>query len=64
MQYALIFYDLQLILARMPHGPLAGKRVRVSLDGGRVRIRRRRRGRKTAKGRHGFRPRGVSHGCW
>ena len=32
-----------------PHGPLAGKRVRVSLDGGRVRIRRRRRGRKTAK---------------
>jgi hypothetical protein len=37
-----------------PNGPLAGKRVRVSLDGGRVRIRRRRRGRKTAKGRHGF----------
>ena len=37
-----------------PHGPLAGKRVRVSLDGGRVRTRRRRRGRKTAKGRHGF----------
>jgi hypothetical protein len=36
------------------NGPLAGKRVRVSLDGGRVRIRRRRRGRKTAKGRHGF----------
>jgi len=35
-------------------GPLAGKRVRVSLDGGRVRTRRRRRGRKTAKGRHGF----------
>src|SRR5215468_5853252 len=37
-----------------PNGPLAGKRVRVSLDGGRVRTRRRRRGRKTAKGRHGF----------
>ena len=35
-------------------GPLAGKRVRVSLDGGRVRTRHRRRGRKTAKGRHGF----------
>jgi hypothetical protein len=35
-------------------GPLAGKRVRVSLDGGRVRIRRTHRGRKTAKGRHGF----------
>ena len=35
-------------------GPLAGKRVRVSLDGGRVRTRRKRRGRKTAKGRHGF----------
>jgi hypothetical protein len=35
-------------------GPLAGKRVRVSLDGGRVRTRRRHRGRKTAKGRHGF----------
>ncbi len=39
----------------VPHdGPLAGKRVRVSLDGGRVRTRRTRRGRKTAKGRHGF----------
>jgi hypothetical protein len=35
-------------------GPLAGKRVRVSLDGGRVRRRRTHRGRKTAKGRHGF----------
>jgi hypothetical protein len=37
-----------------PKGPLAGKRVRVSLDGGRVRIRRTHRGRKTVKGRHGF----------
>src|SRR5438093_2883983 len=37
-----------------PNGPLAGKRVRVSLDGGRVRLRRTHRGRKTAKGRHGF----------
>jgi hypothetical protein len=37
-----------------PDGPLAGKRVRVSLDGGRVRTRRTSRGRKTAKGRHGF----------
>jgi hypothetical protein len=37
-----------------PDGPLAGKRVRVSLDGGRVRTRRTHRGRKTAKGRHGF----------
>src|SRR5256884_5843663 len=35
-------------------GPLAGKRVRVSLDGGRVRLRRTHRGRQTAKGRHGF----------
>ena len=35
-------------------GPLAGKRVRVSLDGGRVRTRRRHCGRKTRKGRHGF----------
>jgi hypothetical protein len=35
-------------------GPLAGKRVRVSRDGGRVRTRRTHRGRKTAKGRHGF----------
>ena len=35
-------------------GPLVGKRVRVSLDGGRVRLRRTHRGRKTAKGRHGF----------
>jgi len=38
------------------NGPLAGKRGRVSLDGGRVRIRRTPRGRKTAKGRHGFSP--------
>jgi len=37
-----------------PDGALAGKRVRVSLDGGRVRIRRTHRGRKTTKGRHGF----------
>jgi hypothetical protein len=37
-----------------PDGPLAGKRVRVGLDGGRVRTRRQHRGRKTAKGRHGF----------
>ena len=36
------------------NGPWAGKRVRVSLDGGRVRTRRRRRGRKTATGRHGL----------
>jgi hypothetical protein len=35
-------------------GPLAGQRVRVSLDGGRVRTRRTHRGRKTATGRHGF----------
>ena len=37
-----------------PDGPLAGKRVRISLDGGRVRTRRTHRGRKTAKGRNGF----------
>jgi len=35
-------------------GALAGKRVRGRLDGGRVRTRRTHRGRKTAKGRHGF----------
>jgi hypothetical protein len=35
-------------------GPLAGKRGRVSRDGGRGRIRHTHRGRKTAKGRHGF----------
>ena len=35
-------------------GPWAGKRVRGSLDGGRVRLRRTHRGRKTATGRHGF----------
>ena len=39
-----------------PDGPLAGKRVRISLDGGRVHTRRTSRGRKTAKGRHGFAP--------
>lgn len=35
-------------------GPLRGKRVRVSTDGGRVRTRKPRRGRKTAKGRRAF----------
>src|SRR4030095_5979132 len=43
-----------LILPVAPDYPLAGKRVRISLDGGRVRTRRTHRGRKTAKGRHGF----------
>jgi hypothetical protein len=37
-----------------PHGPLAGKRVRVSVDGGRVRTRKNKKGRKTQKGRHQF----------
>src|SRR5262249_5068712 len=37
-----------------PDGPLAGKRVRISLEGVCVRTRRTHRGRKTAKGRHGF----------
>lgn len=37
-----------------PHGPLAGLRVRVSVDGGRVRTRQPRPGRKTKKGRHRF----------
>lgn len=36
-------------------GPLSGTRVRVSLDGGRVRTRVVRRGRRTAKGRRSFR---------
>lgn len=35
-------------------GPLAGKRVRGGVDGGRVRTRRNRKGRKTKKGRHRF----------
>ena len=35
-------------------GPLAGQRVRISLDGGRVRTRQPKKGRKTKKGRHGF----------
>src|SRR4029434_5810786 len=39
-----------LSLPAPPSGPLAGQRVRVSLDGGLVRTRRRRRGRKTAQG--------------
>jgi hypothetical protein len=34
--------------------PLAGKRVRVSFDGGRVRMRHPHHGRKMAKRRHGF----------
>lgn len=41
-------------LAVPADGPLCGKRVRVSTDGGRVRTRKRRRGRKTNKGRHAF----------
>ena len=36
------------------HGPLQGKRVRVSLDGGRVRTRKTKKGRKTRHGRHRF----------
>lgn len=36
------------------NGPLCGQRVRVSLDGGRVRTRKNNRGRRTAKGRHTF----------
>jgi len=35
-------------------GPLAGRRVRVSLDGGRVRVKINHRGRRTKKGRHRF----------
>ena len=35
-------------------GPLAGKRVRVSLDGGRVRVKINHRGRKTKRRRHRF----------
>jgi hypothetical protein len=46
--------EVALRLPVAPDGPLAGKRVRISLDGGRVRTRRTHRGRKTAKGRHGF----------
>lgn len=41
-------------LAVPANGALAGQRVRVSVDGGRVRTRRKRQGRKTRKGRHGF----------
>ena len=37
-----------------PDGPLAGKRVRVSLDGGKTRIRKNKKGRKNRKGRHDF----------
>ena len=37
-----------------PEGPLAGLRVRVSVDGGRVRTRQPRKGRKTKQGRHRF----------
>lgn len=37
-----------------PDGPLAGLRVRVSVDGGRVRTRHNRPGRKTQKGRHRY----------
>lgn len=37
-----------------PNGPLCGQRIRVSLDGGRVRTRQHWKGRKTSKGRHRF----------
>ena len=37
-----------------PDGPLAGKRVRLSVDGGRVRTRVKKKGRKTKKKRHNF----------
>ncbi len=37
-----------------PDGPLAGKRVRVSVDGGKTRIRKNKKGRKTKKNRHRF----------
>ena len=37
-----------------PHGPLAGQRVRVGLDGGRVRTRKPHPGRKTKNGRHRY----------
>jgi hypothetical protein len=46
--------ETALRLPVLSDGPLAGKRVRVSLDGGRVRTRQTHRGRQTAKGRHGF----------
>ncbi len=35
-------------------GPLAGRRVRISVDGGRVRTRVNKKGRRTQKGTHGF----------
>jgi len=35
-------------------GPLAGKRVRIGIDGGRTRTRKNKKGRKTKKGRHRF----------
>jgi hypothetical protein len=38
----------------LPDGPLSGKRVRVSVDGGRVRTRITKKGRKTKKNRHRF----------
>ena len=37
-----------------PDGPLAGKRVRASIDGGRTRTRITKKGRRTKKGRHRF----------
>ena len=37
-----------------PDAPLAGKRIRASIDGGRTRTRKKKKGRKTNKGRHGF----------
>ncbi len=37
-----------------PDGPLANRRVRVSVDGGRTRVRENKKGRKTKNGRHRF----------
>ena len=45
-------------------GSLAGKRVVISTDGGRLRVRKNKRGKKTKKGRSRYPPIGASPSCW
>lgn len=45
-------------------GSLKGRRVVISADGGRLRVRRKNRGRKPPKAAHGITPNGENRSCW